>query len=286
MTSNPRNWRNWYGWRTWPWSVRLAVLAVAIAVLWLAAHFIHGYAMQRQLLSSYPDEIPKNVELMRYASALAEPAYAANCASCHGAHLEGDSKIGAPNLKDQDWLYDDGRVAQIEELILYGIRAGHGKTRSLTLMPAFGTPVPSKTYAVPPLQPQQIRDVVQYLLKLAGRPHDELAAGRGHGYYANEGSCFDCHSEDAQGNSAVGAPDLVDRIWLYGNGTPEDIYQSIAEGRHGVCPAWVDHLPLLTIRALAVYLYDQSHPAKTSASISTPISASTSAPTSAEQAKS
>jgi cytochrome c oxidase cbb3-type subunit 3 len=47
--------------------------------------------------------------------------------------------------------------------------------------------------------------------------------------------CATCHGSDARG--ARGFPNLRDNDWLYG-GTPEQIEQSIMNGRNGVMPAW------------------------------------------------
>jgi cytochrome c oxidase cbb3-type subunit 3 len=47
--------------------------------------------------------------------------------------------------------------------------------------------------------------------------------------------CMQCHGSDARG--AKGFPNLTDHDWLYG-GTPKDIQQTIAEGRHGQMAAW------------------------------------------------
>ncbi len=47
-------------------------------------------------------------------------------------------------------------------------------------------------------------------------------------------NCSTCHGSDARG--ARGFPNLTDSDWLYG-GDSETIYQTIAEGRHGVMPA-------------------------------------------------
>jgi cytochrome c oxidase cbb3-type subunit 3 len=51
--------------------------------------------------------------------------------------------------------------------------------------------------------------------------------------------CSVCHGSDARG--ARGFPNLRDNDWLYG-GSPEQIEQSILNGRNGVMPAWKDAL--------------------------------------------
>ena len=51
--------------------------------------------------------------------------------------------------------------------------------------------------------------------------------------------CAVCHGSDARG--ARGFPNLRDNDWLYG-GSPDQIEQSILNGRGGVMPAWKDAL--------------------------------------------
>ena len=53
-----------------------------------------------------------------------------------------------------------------------------------------------------------------------------------------------CHGADARG--AKGFPNLTDSDWLYG-GEPEQIKQTIDEGRMGVMPPHVQLLSLIHI---------------------------------------
>jgi len=48
-------------------------------------------------------------------------------------------------------------------------------------------------------------------------------------------NCAACHGSDARG--AKGFPNLTDRDWLCG-GSEETVYQTIAQGRDGLMPAW------------------------------------------------
>ena len=45
--------------------------------------------------------------------------------------------------------------------------------------------------------------------------------------------CIACHGPDGKGLQALGAPSLVDDIWLYGS-SADEIRKSIVEGRNGV----------------------------------------------------
>ena len=204
--------------------------------------------------------------LRSFALAYARPAYDRHCAACHGDRLQGDPRKGVPNLTDQDWLYGEGRVAQIEHTILYGIRSGNPKGWNLADMPAFARESPYARYQMTPLEPDEIHDVIEYLMVTAGKPGDGAAAERGAKIFADKGQCFDCHSNDAQGDAAIGAPNLIDNIWLYGNGRREDIYDTVARGRSGICPPWFEQLSPVTIRALAVLVYAASHPGTAQAS--------------------
>jgi len=62
---------------------------------------------------------------------------------------------------------------------------------------------------------------------------DNQARKMGKRLYAN--NCSICHGSDATGT--FGFPNLTDNDWLYG-GEPEQILQSIINGRNGMMPAW------------------------------------------------
>ncbi len=222
-----------------------------------------GYLHHQEanLLTVDADTIPGRPQLMAFALDQAQPLYRRTCARCHGADLKGDASLGVPNLADRDWLYGAGGVADIEQTITYGIRSGDPKSRNLASMPAFGRPQPYARYSIPPLRPGEIRDVVEYLFLVEGRAADRAAAERGDRIYHTTGGCFDCHGGDAAGDGAIGAPNLTDGIWLYGDGARRAVFDSIAYGRAGACPAWLHQLKAAQIRGLALYVYAQAHPA-------------------------
>ncbi|MBD0274552.1 MAG: c-type cytochrome, partial [Acetobacteraceae bacterium] len=62
------------------------------------------------------------------AAGRAAPAFAEQCAACHGENGEGNQGVGAPRLSDDVWLYGGTRKAIYESL--WNSRAG--------VMPAFG----------------------------------------------------------------------------------------------------------------------------------------------------
>ena len=66
--------------------------------------------------------------------------------------------------------------------------------------------------------------------------------------------CAACHGDGGKGNQELGAPNLTDKIWLYGS-DEASLVETITNGRAGVMPAWVGRLDLSTIKALAVYVH-------------------------------
>lgn len=244
--------------RRWRFIAALALAALAIGTTAIYAYSTN--ALRTRLLMAIPDTIPANVTLNAYAMSRGTVAFAQHCASCHGQHGQGDVVRGAPNLRDHDWLYGSGRVIEIERVVLYGIRSANSKGWKLASMPAFATSNPYKLYQLSPLTPQEINDVTDYILSFQGRSADAAAIERGTKVYRSpvRGLCWDCHGERAQGNSAIGAPNLTDDIWLYGDGSRASIYNSIAYGHAGSCPAWISRLSPLTIRAVAVYVHNLS----------------------------
>ena len=65
-------------------------------------------------------------QLLDFARAQARPAFAENCAPCHGAG--GGGAKGYPNLNDDDWLWG-GKLDEIAQTIRHGVRSGDAKAR-------------------------------------------------------------------------------------------------------------------------------------------------------------
>jgi cytochrome c oxidase cbb3-type subunit 3 len=230
---------------------RAAILAVVVvAVAAIVAGGFHRAQLARQLVATPADQVPNDPVLVSYAHTLAQPAFAGNCAKCHGANMKGNPALGAPNLTDKVWLYDQGNVSDIERTILYGIRSGHAKARNITDMPAVGR--------LGVLKDNEIRDVVEYVEQLSRQPHDAAAAARGEALFKDRGNCFDCHAPDGSGNPDYGSTDLTANTWVYG-GDRETLFRSIRDGRHGKMDAFIGQLSFAQIRALAVEIYERSH---------------------------
>lgn len=231
---------------SWIWVV--AAVAVVLCGLWYA---LHRRSLETNLVREWPAEIPRSPQLLRFAVSMARPLYAERCAPCHGAGLKGNPAIGAPGLAGSVRLYGDGGIGDLESTILYGIRSGHPKAHNVTDMPAEGR--------TQQLSGTEIGAVVEYVLALSHRTHDEAASERGRELFYGKGNCYDCHAADAQGNTDYGAPSLLGPTWLYG-GDRQSLYETVYNGRHGRCPAWIKILTPVQSRALATYLYVESRP--------------------------
>ena len=64
--------------------------------------------------------------------------------------------------------------------------------------------------------------------------------------------CAACHGENMTGNPALGAPDLTDRVWLYGKGSAFDIERTLLYGVRSGAPQTrnVTDMPAFGVRGL------------------------------------
>jgi cytochrome c oxidase cbb3-type subunit 3 len=185
----------------------------------------------------------KDPKMLSFAQAQGKAAFGDNCAPCHGAG--GGGAVGFPNLTDDDWLWG-GTPEKILETITVGIRSTDKDTRS-------GSMTPFGEGASPILNAQQISDVATYVRSLSGEEKPD-AAGVAAGKAVFAENCVACHGEDAKGNQDLGAPNLTDKIWLYGK-DKATIEYTVTHGRGGVMPTWKGRLDDATIKSLAVYVY-------------------------------
>ncbi|MBR0752383.1 cytochrome-c oxidase, cbb3-type subunit III [Bradyrhizobium jicamae] len=186
-------------------------------------------------------EIEKDPALLALARARGKTVFADNCAPCHGSG--GAGAKGYPNLNDDEWLWG-GSLDQILQTIQYGARSGHAKTHDSQML-AFGRDGI--------LKKGEIVTVANYVRSLSGlstAPGFDAAAGK----KLFTDNCTSCHGENAKGNQELGAPDLTDRIWLYGS-DEATLIETITNGRAGVMPAWSGRLDPVTVKALAVYVH-------------------------------
>jgi len=143
------------------------------------------------------------------ARAIGKNLFLTYCSQCHGSDAAGAK--GFPNLTDSDWLYG-GDPETIKASITAG-RAG--------VMPALGAA----------LGENGSKEVANYVLSLSGRKHDAALAAAGKPKF--EANCAACHTPAGTGMQAMGAPNLTDKVWLYG-GSEASIIETINKGRNGV----------------------------------------------------
>ena len=188
------------------------------------------------------DDIVKDPELLQFAQAAGAAAFKVNCVQCHGSGAQGGP--GYPNLNDNDWLWG-GTLDQIHTTVQNGIRyTANADTRD-SQMPNFG--------ADKVLTPEQIGDVANFAMSLSGGEGvDAAAADRGKQVFAD--NCAACHGDTGTGNKDLGAPNLTDKLWLYG-GSVQAVMAQVNKPRHGVMPAWSGKLDETTIKELTVYVH-------------------------------
>jgi cytochrome c oxidase cbb3-type subunit 3 len=71
--------------------------------------------------------------------------------------------------------------------------------------------------------------------------------------------CAVCHGRTATGNPVIGAPNLTDRVWIYG-GSNDALTNTIANGRNGVMPPFQKRLDDTQVRLLVAWLLHNSEP--------------------------
>jgi cytochrome c oxidase cbb3-type subunit 3 len=170
------------------------------------------------------------------AMAIGERLFMNNCAQCHGSDARGSKSF--PNLTDGDWLWG-GAPEAIKETITNG-RNG--------IMPPMAAAVGTA---------EDVANLAQYVLSLSGSPHDTVKATLGKEKF---GACAACHGADGKGNTAMGAPNLTDGVWLHGWGA-DAIIKAINEGKNNAMPAQNRLLNAEQIHVLAAYVWGKSNKA-------------------------
>ena len=183
------------------------------------------------------DQIAQDPKALKLGKAI----FSNTCAACHGS--SGQGATGYPNLTDNIWHWG-GAPDQILETVLNGRQAA---------MPAWEEALGGK---------EGVTAVAVYVQSLHGLKVDPALANIGKNKY--ETICVSCHGPDGKGMQAVGAPDLTDGYWLYGDSLAV-LQQSIGQGRNGQMPA---HGPILgdtRARLAAAYVWSLSHKAPAAA---------------------
>jgi cytochrome c oxidase cbb3-type subunit 3 len=169
------------------------------------------------------------------ALVVGEKLFMTYCTQCHAADARGGR--GFPNLTDNDWLYG-GEPETIKATILNG-RNG--------MMPPMGQAVGDA---------EAIKDTANYVRSLSGLQHDAARAERGKAKFQT--ICAACHGPEGKGNPMIGAPNLTDKVWLYGS-SEATIIETITKGRTNKMPAHKEFLGEPRVHLLAAYVYSLSH---------------------------
>ena len=175
------------------------------------------------------------------AVALGRSIFSNTCATCHGSSAHG--AIGYPNLSDDIWHWG-GTPDRVLETVLNG-REGVMPPWCKVLTGMGG--------------PNAVDYVVAYVRTLShpATLQNNYLASQGKPLF--EAVCVACHGADGKGNQAMGAPDLTDDYWLYGD-SGLDLRKTITDGRHGSMPAHRELLGETRARLVAAYVWSLSHP--------------------------
>src|SRR6266851_7721763 len=169
-----------------------------------------------ELVSVPSNDIVKSIRLSAIAVNLGRSVYDKNCAACHGDDLKGKAEAHAPDLTDADWRFSGDDLASggltklpsdVEWTVRYGVRSGHPNARGveadmLAYDPQYRNEEDTKDFGSGRfLTPEEIEDVVEYVLEISGQQADPARAARGDVLFHDgvKGNCFDCHGVDGSG---------------------------------------------------------------------------------------
>jgi cytochrome c oxidase cbb3-type subunit 3 len=199
----------------------------------LATETARADAALKPVYARYASMSAEELSRDSQAMGIGERLYLNNCAACHGSDARGSK--GFPNLTDRDWLWG-GTHESLKETLTKG-RMG--------VMPPLAAALGG---------PEDVRNVAQYVLSLSGSAHDAVAASLGKPKF---GACAGCHGADGKGNTALGAANLTDKVWLHGWGEPA-IVAMITAGKQNVMPAFGQRLSPEQVHVLAGYVWSLS----------------------------
>ena len=197
------------------------------------ASVVQANEQLKPVYAKYMSMDAKQVAADPAAREMGQRLFLNHCAQCHGSDAGGSK--GFPNLADTDWLYG-GDTQDIKQTLIAG-RAG--------VMPAFAH-----------LESAQVSDVANYVRNLSGLAADQIKVGRGAEVYKS--NCAACHGAEGKGMAAMGAPNLTDKVWLYG-GSEATIIETVLKGRNGMMPAHETILTPEKIHLLTAYVWGLSN---------------------------
>ncbi len=187
------------------------------------------------LYEKYADMSIKALQNQPEAIKMGQAIFANTCFGCHGADARGS--LGFPNLTDDDWLYG-GSPEQIKASIMKG-RNG--------VMIAWSSI----------LSAQEIDSVSSYISSKNEQPRAFVKELVAEGEAVYNKNCAACHGQSLKGNQALGAPNLVDSVWLHG-ASPGLVKDVIRNGRMNHMPAHEDILGPEKVHLVTAYVYSLS----------------------------
>lgn len=199
-----------------------------------------------QIAAKDIDAIRADPALMAFVREDGHRLFGDNCAACHGIEAKGNP--GFPNLTDDDWLWG-GSPDAIAHTIAVGVNSPASQATRISQMLAFGKDGILDSGAI-----QAVADYVKALSDPAWAKRNPASVAKGQEVFA--ANCAACHGEQGRGNQALGAPNLTDRVWLYG-GEIYTIYTTIHDGRQGEMPAWEQRLSPVDRKILVAFLLDK-----------------------------
>jgi cytochrome c oxidase cbb3-type subunit III len=232
-------------------------------------------ARAEELASVPVNDIFKSIRLTAGAMLLGKKVYERNCTACHGDDLKGISDQHTPDLTDAEWRFSGDDLASggnvklasdVEWTVRYGIRSDNPNARGLeadmlAFDPKYRTEDDTKEFGDKAfLTPDEIEDVVEYVLQISGRPADAARAARGDVLFhdGSKGNCFDCHGVDGTGYDPIGSTNLTrPDLYLWGSDRAS-IYESIVKGRRAFMPAFEGSLKSEEINAVSVFVFSHA----------------------------
>jgi cytochrome c oxidase cbb3-type subunit 3 len=232
-------------------------------------------ARAEELASIPVNDIVKSIRQNAGAMLFGRKVYEKHCAECHGADLKGLPEQHTPDLTDAEWRFSGDDMASggnvkypsdVEWTVRYGIRSDHPNARGLeadmlAYDPQYRTEEDTKEFGDKRfLTPEEVDDVVEYVLQLSGQRADAAKANRGEALFLDgaKGNCFDCHGPDGTGSDPIGSTNLTrTELYLWG-ADRASILESVNRGRRGVMPAFDATLKPEEIKAVSVYVFSRA----------------------------
>lgn len=181
-------------------------------------------AEKASILGMSIEDIQQSDDLLRKG----ESIFGRHCAACHGRDARGQVNR-FPNLKDEEWMWG-GSPLEIEKTIRGGRTA---------VMAGWGDSFHS----------DQLDQLADFILKMG--KNEDVSEHPVRGIY--DTFCVTCHLEDGTGKTDLGAPDLTNEIYLYGDDVLSIKY-TIVMGRGGVMPAFHEILDDVEVRLLVAWI--------------------------------